>query len=219
MRLNFLTVLFSFVIAGPAFAQTQTTCPDFHMSGHWKTEEGTFFFRSFKTYEIQQQGCYVLVYDTYRRATWKIDLSGQHTIKAPPETVLANLEGAGESAAENISNVEVKVTPKGISQDGSSYAADLDSVVDLARQPSFPIDTKMRFKAWLNYWDRAYCNSCTTPTPEIQIYLKEVEILDMSNGVPQGVDKSSFISGLNTALSLFLNAFSYKMQVLTLIKD
>lgn len=213
-----------YVLAALAFSLFSGTsyaapaCPDLHLNGHWKTDAGTFFFRSYKTYQIQQQGCFVLVYDEYRKATWKIDLSGDHVITAPQETVKTNFDADGQSAADNISNVVVNLKPRGTAS--NYFGADLSSTVELAEQKSFPISLRARFGAQLNIMDNSACPVCSSgPTNSIEIRLTEVVIEDMSRGVPQGVDKASFLSGINTALSVFLNAFGYKMNVLVLIKD
>ncbi|MES2964456.1 MAG: hypothetical protein V4760_11225 [Bdellovibrionota bacterium] len=212
--MRYAILIFSFLVffAEPSTAQT---CPDLHLNGKWKTDVGTFFFRSFKTYQISQSGCYVLIYDTARKATWKVDLSGAHPIKAPAETVKANLEGAGPGAARNIERVEVKLTPTGTSS--NFYGADLTTEVDLEATPRFPIDLKAHFGAKLEVLDNGGCSACSPGF--IRIRLFEVTIRDMSKGIPQGVDKESFISGLNTALAIFLEAFSYKMEALVLVKD
>jgi hypothetical protein len=192
-------------------------CSDINLSGTWVNEANGYFFRSPKTYRIKQSGCYLLVHDVRRNATWRVDLSGGTPIKAPPEIVALNLDGSGPIAENNIRNIEVKLTPQTVRTDYLS--AKLDSLVQLDALPRFPFGIKAEFEADLRASIVSNCGGCSSETRDrIIVTIRKINVTDIHQGLTNVVDKPSFISGINTFLYMFLKGFGYRTDLLTLVR-
>ena len=199
-------------------------CPDMQLDGNWKmANQPTFFSKVWRSYNIKQDGCYVLVYDSYRKSTWKIDLTGQHKIRVPREQVEANLHGGGPTAAQNMANLEVTLVPKPYFPNQTSYHGIVTADPYLEEQKSFPVSMKAHFAADLNIDGPSPTGMCPpiceTNPRRIQMQLTEFQVLDISKGLPSNIDKGSFLGGLNMFARMFVKAFSYKLTLLDLVKD
>jgi len=224
MKFLFLSALLLFACADVEAApngDVSKPCPNLHLDGVWKTAEPTVILKSARTYRISQTNCYVLVFDTGRQSTWKIDLSGAHKIRVPTETVEANQVGGAE-AARNMRNLQVDITPTHASESDhqSYYAAQLEAESDFEATKSFPFALRTRIRARIDVMDNSGCPSCTNaPVGSVRIILQGIEVLDITKGLPSGLQKSSFLSGMNSVLDIAVPMMSWRAPVLYLIKD
>ena len=217
MRSLILSAFFA-VIFSVSLGSAQT-CPDLRIDGIWKTDEPSFFSHHWRTYKITQSGCYVLVFDTLRKATWKVDLSGGHKIRVPKEQVEANRNGGGPTAAQNMATLEVSLSPTYMNE--NFYEGMLTADPYLEEQKSFPVSMNAHFGVELSIVgpDKMCPPICNSSSGTIRLQLRDFQILDITKGLPGSFDKKSFLAGLNAFASMFVKAFSYKLSVLTLVKD
>lgn len=202
--------LFSLFVGLISIAANANTCPDLKLTGTWHTVGTNYLVRGPRKFEVTQSGCYLVLYDSYRRATWKIDLSGQQKIKVSPEIVDHHRDSRNPALAKNLENLEVSLTPTKVYPD--LLIASLQTDAQFDRQGHFPLGLRTHLEAELSAWQ-------LTNQQRIEIVLKEVKIIDVTEGLPAALDKPTFLKGVNTVFNLALKGLRYQSYLLALEKE
>ncbi len=205
MRL-FSKFLVAFAFLGSVQTAYAIDCSSLNLNGNWTPAGEQALIRSPRSYRIRQSGCLLLVTDMKRNATWKIDLSGQHTVQVPPEVITANIEAGSPELAEDLAKTRITIADPW--PQGSQYFGTLKSEVSLSAHERFPVSIRASFEAALQI-----------DGDTINIYFRDAQIADITKGLPSGVDKSSFITGVNSALRFIVRPLRWSYLAVSLKRD
>jgi hypothetical protein len=115
-------------------------------------------------------------------------------------------------------NLEITLEPRSASFD--MFSGRLKSEMQLDAHARFPLGLRIAAEAELYVFNpNSPCSLCGSEPPRITVYLQRAELLDITEGMPHGMDKASFLAGVNLVFSTFLNANPFRMEVLSLVKD